>query len=312
MARYAITRVLAFIPVLFVASILVWLMIFLVPGDPVLTRLGADASPAQIASERQAMGLDKPVVVQYGIWLKHAVQGDFGRSTANGESVRSLIARTYPATLGLTIGGLLLGTLIGMFLGVASAVRGGSTARFVGGYTSFALAIPTFWVGMLLVWLFALYLKWFPSSGYVPFFESPTEYLKHMILPVVTLAFYASGIVTRFAASAMGEAMGQDYIWTAHAKGIPSSTVIRRHGLRNALIPITTVLGLQLGLLLGGAVIIEAVFNIPGMGRLLLSSVSRRDYPVVQAEVLLILTGVALINIFVDLVYGFLDPRIRR
>lgn len=312
MARYALRRLAEFIPILFVASILVWVMIYLVPGDPVLLRLGPDATPAQITAERNAMGLDRPFVVQYVYWLKAAAHGDFGRSISNGEPVTSLIGRAFPVTLSLTFAGLLLATLVGVLLGTFAAIKPrGATTKPLNAYTSLVLAVPTFWVGMLLVWFFAIHLGALPSSGYVPLSESPTEYLRHLVLPAVTLGLYGSGIVARFVAAAMSETLAQDHLWTARAKGLPESTVIRRHAFRNALIPVTTVLGLQLGLLLGGAVIIEGVFNLPGMGRLLLNSVSRRDYAVVQAEVLFILVAVAFVNVVVDLLYGLLDPRIR-
>jgi peptide/nickel transport system permease protein len=312
MVRYTLRRLAELLPVLFVASILVWLMIYLVPGDPVLLRLGPDASPAQIAAERTAMGFDRPLVVQYAYWLRDALQGDFGKSVTNGESVTALIARSFPVTLSLTVAGLLVATFVGVFFGVFAALkpRGGVT-KALNGYTSLALALPTFWVGMLLVWVFSIHYGILPSSGYTPFLESPSGWLRTLVLPAITLGFYGSGIVARFVAAAMSEALVQDYMWTARAKGLPESTVTRRHGFRNALIPVTTVLGLQFGLLLGGAVIIEGVFNLPGMGRLLLDAVNRRDYAVVQAVVLFILVAVALVNVVVDLLYGVIDPRIR-
>jgi peptide/nickel transport system permease protein len=311
-ARYALGRLAQLIPVLFFASIVVWLMIYLVPGDPVLLRLGPDATPEQIAAEREAMGFDRPLVVQYVYWLRDAVQGDLGRSIANGESVTVLIMRSFPVTLSLTILGLLVAICVGVPLGIIAALRPkGLVARFVNLYTSLALALPTFWVGMLLVWVFAIHFGVLPSSGYVPLRESPAEFLKSMVLPAVTLGFYGSGIVARFVAASMGEALTREYLWTARAKGIPERTVVTRHGFRNALVPVITVLGLQFGLLLGGAVVIEGVFNLPGMGRLLLDAVSRRDYAIVQAEMLFILIAVAVINITVDVLYGMLDPRIR-
>jgi peptide/nickel transport system permease protein len=312
MARYALRRLAEFVPILFVASILVWLMIYLVPGDPVLLRLGPDATPAQIIAERRAMGLDRPFVVQYVYWLEAAIRGDFGRSVSNGDPVTSLIGRAFPVTLSLTVAGLVIATIIGVLFGTFAALKPrGATTKSLNAYTSLVLAIPTFWIGMLLVWLFAIHLGVLPSSGYIPFSESPTEYVRHLVLPAVTLGLYGSGIVARFVAAAMTETLAQDHLWTARAKGLAESAVIRRHAFRNALIPVTTVLGLQFGLLLGGAVIIEGVFNLPGMGRLLLNSVSRRDYAVVQAEVLFILVAVAFVNIIVDVLYGLLDPRIR-
>jgi peptide/nickel transport system permease protein len=310
--RYIVKRVAELLIVLFVASILVWVMIRLIPGDPALLHLGPDATPQQIAAERVAMGLDRPFFVQYAYWLGHAVRGDLGRSVVNGEPVISMVARAFPVTLNLTIAGLLLAAVIGVLLGVAGAVKPrGLLTKPLNAYTSLALAIPTFWVGMLLVWLFAISLRVLPSSGYVPFSESPVQYARHLALPVITLAFYGSGITARFVAPAMSEALRQDYLWTARAKGLAEKTVIRRHAFRNALVPVTTVLGLQFGLLLGGAVIIEGVFNLPGMGRLLLDAVTRRDYAVVQGELLLILVAIALVNFVVDLLYGLLDPRIR-
>jgi peptide/nickel transport system permease protein len=313
MARYSAKRIVGFIPVLLIGSVLVWLMIYLVPGDPALVRLGPDASPAQIAAERRAMGLDRPVFVQYVDWLGAVLHGDLGRSSANGDKVSALIGRSFPVTINLAVAGLVVALVIGLFLGVRAAVNPrGLAGKFLNVYTSLALGVPTFWVGMLLVWLFAIRLRLLPSSGYESLLSDPVQYLRHMLLPAVTLGVYGSGIVARFVAAAMTEALAQDYIWTARAKGVSEPTVLRRHGLRNALIPVTTVIGLQFGVLLGGAVVIEAVFNLPGMGRLLLSSVTRRDYSVVQAEVLLILIAVGTINVIVDIMYGVLDPRIRR
>jgi len=313
MAEYALRRVIAFIPFLLIASILVWGMIYLVPGDPVLLRLGPDATPAQIAAERHALGLNRPIFVQYILWLKGIVHGDFGHSISNGASVITLISNSFPVTAYLALTGLVVAVVLGTILGVVAALRPDRlVAKFVSGYASLALAIPTFWVGMLLVWLFAITLRVLPSSGYVSPLSSPTAYLRHMVLPAITLGFYGSGIVARFVFAAMRETLTQDYLWTARAKGVAEHTVVRRHGLRNALIPVTTVLGLQFGLLLGGAVIIESVFNLPGMGRLLLDAVTRRDYSVVQGEVLLIVVAIGLVNLTVDLLYGVLDPRIRR
>lgn len=312
MGKYTVRRLLVFLPLLVVASILVWSMIYLIPGDPALTRLGANATPAQLTAERHTMGLDRPVVVQYAYWLRAALHGDFGRSAVNDEPVRSLITRSFPVTFSLTVSGLGVGFLLGVLLGVAAALsRDGPMARFVQGYSSAALGIPSFVVGMLLIWLFPVHWGLLPSSGYVSFLNHPYDWARHMILPVATLAFYGSGIVARFVTASMSEALRQDYIWTARAKGLREAVVIRRHGFRNAAIPITTILGLQFGLLLGGAVIIEAVFNLPGMGRLLLNAVQQRDYTVVQGEVLWILIGVAIANIVVDIFYGVLDPRIR-
>lgn len=310
---YAARRIVGFLPVLIIGSVLVWLMIFLVPGDPALSKLGPDASPVQIAAERHAMGLDRSVFVQYAIWLRDVFHGDLGRSLVNGAAATSLIGNALPVTLDLAVSGLVLSLVVGTLFGVLAALRPDSLlARLVYSFSSLALATPTFWVGMLLVWLFSIYLHVLPSSGYVSLLSDPSGFARHMTLPAVTLGFYGAGIVARFVFAAMRDVLGQDYLWTARAKGLSETRVIWKHGVRNALIPVVTVVGLQFGLLVGGAVIVESVFNLPGMGRLLLNSVESRDYPIVQAEVLIILVAVATANLVVDLLYGVLDPRIRR
>jgi peptide/nickel transport system permease protein len=310
--RYVLLRLLHLLPVLFLASVAVWLMLYLVPGDPAVTLLGPDATPEQLVRAREIMGLDRPLAVQYALWLGRVARGDLGVSYLSGLPVAALLARRIPVTLQLTAAAFLVAVAVGAPLGLVAAVRPRSwIARAVSGYNALAMAVPTFWLGILLVLGFALHLRWLPASGFVPAWEEPARALRFLLLPAVTLGAHISAVLARFVRAALLETLFQDYVRTARAKGLGERPVVGRHALRNALIPVVTVVGLQFGAFMGGAVITEAIFDYPGLGRLLLQAILQRDYTVVQGAILFVVAAFAVINLLTDLVYALLDPRIR-
>ncbi len=312
MGSYVLNRVLQFVPTLFVVSVVVFLMVRAIPGDAALVLLGPTAKPEQVAALRMEMGLDEPIWRQYLIWIEGVLRGDLGRSWINGFPVSALVAQKLPATLALAIGSMVIAILIAIPMGIVPALRPNSwMQRLAALYTGLMLAIPTFWLGVLLVLIVSLRLRWLPPSGYVPFNEDPIQSLKLLILPAFTLGAYLSAIFARFLSSAVAEIMAQDFVRTATAKGLKERVVVGRHVMRNALIPIVTMLGIQFGGLLGGAVIVEAIFDWPGLGRLLITSISSRDYAVVQGTILLAASAFLFVNLLTDLTYGLLDPRIR-
>jgi peptide/nickel transport system permease protein len=312
MGSYILNRLLQFVPTLFVVSVVVFLMVRAIPGDAAHLMLGPTAKPEQIASLRAEMGLDEPLWTQYLVWIEGVLHGDLGRSWINNFPVAELIRQKVGATIALAVGSMLIAILIAIPMGILPALRPDSWfARVAALYNGLMLAIPTFWLGVLLVLVVSLRLGWLPPSGYVPFRENPLQSMKLLILPSFTLGAYLSAIFARFLNSAIGEVLSQDYVRTAAAKGLAERSVVARHVLRNALIPVVTMLGIQFGGLLGGAVIVEAIFDWPGLGRLLITSISSRDYAVVQGTILLAASAFLLVNLLTDLTYGLLDPRIR-
>jgi peptide/nickel transport system permease protein len=312
MARYALVRLVHLLPVLLLTSVAVWLLIYLIPGDPALALLGPDVTPEQLQRARAQMGLDRPWPVQYALWLRRVLQGDLGVSYLNGLPVRTMLAQRVPVTLQLTVASLVVALLIAAPLGILSAVRPRSwIGRVAAGYNALAMAVPTFWLGILLVLLFGLYLRWLPTSGFVPIWQEPLRALRFLVLPAVTLGAYVSAVLARFTRAALLESLGQDYVRTARAKGVAEPGVVGVHALKNALIPVVTVLGLQFGAFMGGAVITEAIFDYPGLGRMLLQAILTRDYTVVQGTILFVVSAFVVINLLTDLAYAFLDPRIR-
>jgi len=312
MLRYAVVRLFHLLPVLLLASVAVWLLIYLIPGDPALALLGPDVTPEQLQRARQRMGLDRPWPVQYALWLGRVAEGDLGVSYLNGLPVRTMLAQRVPVTLQLTVASLGVALLIATPLGILSAVRPRSwIGRVAAGYNALAMAVPTFWLGILLVLLFGLYLRWLPTSGFVPIWEEPVRALRFLVLPAVTLGTYVSAVLARFTRAALLESLGQDYVRTARAKGVGEAGVVGVHALVNALIPVVTVLGLKFGAFMGGAVITEAIFDYPGLGRMLLQAILTRDYTVVQGTILFVVSAFVVINLLTDLAYAFLDPRIR-
>ena len=312
MGSYLINRLLQFVPTLFVVSLVVFLMVRAIPGDAALVLLGPTAKPEQVEILRQKMGLDEPIWRQYLIWIGGVFRGDLGASAINGFPVAELIRQKLPATVALAIGSMIVALLFAIPMGVIPALRPGTWGARVATFVSGLLvAIPTFWLGVLLVLVVSLRLKWLPPSGYVPLTEDPLQAVRQLILPSLTLGAYLSAIFARFLSSSISDVLSEDYVRTAAAKGLRERLVIGRHVMRNALIPVVTMLGIQFGGLLGGAVIVEAIFDWPGLGRLLVTSISSRDYAVVQGTILLAASAFLVVNLLTDLTYGLLDPRIR-
>jgi peptide/nickel transport system permease protein len=309
---FVVRRLGQLLPVLLIASIGIWGMIYAVPGGPVGSIVGQDATPEQIAATVKRLGLDRPILAQYGSWLGNAVRGDFGTSIQSREPVLDLIVARIPATVQLGLAATLIGLLIGVPVALASALRPGSWIdRMLSGWNALAMGVPTFWLGILLILLFAVRLHWLPSaSTYVPFWENPLSAAANLLLPAATLGVYVSGIFARFLrASLLGE-LKADYVRTARSKGLRERDVIGTHVLRNALLPFVTVVGLMLANFIGGTVVTEAVFTYPGLGRLLIQAISARDYPLIQGSILFILVIYVVLNLTVDVLYAYIDPRI--
>lgn len=313
MYRYIATRVIAMIPLLWLASVGIFLMIHLVPGDPVVTITGLDASPEQMDRVRSELGFDQPLPVQYIDWLGRVVTGDLGTSIVSQSSTTSLIANRMPATIQLTLATMTIGLIAGIPLGLLAASREGSWLdKSVASYAAVSLAVPTFWIGILFILLFGITFGWVPTaSSYVPFWKEPAEAFRSTIGPAFTLGFFVSGIIARFVRASMVEVLGLDYIRTGRAKGVSESKLVYKHAFRAASLPTLTVVGIQFGTFLGGALVTESVFNYPGIGRLILSSILQRDFVVVQGAVLVVVVIFSLVNLATDILYSFLNPRIR-
>ncbi|MCR4521883.1 MULTISPECIES: ABC transporter permease [Bosea] len=312
MTAYVLRRLFQMLPVLLIASFAIFAMIYAVPGGPVAVIVGENAGPEEIAAAIQRYGLDRPMVVQYADWLGRAAMGDFGLSLHSRQPVLQLIGERLPATLQLALAAIFVALVIGIPVAIASAVKPNSWLdRLLSGWSALALGVPTFWLGILLILLFAVELRWLPSaSRHVPFWESPVDALRSLALPAITLGTYVSGILARFLrASLIGEARA-DYVRTARAKGVPENRIVGFHIMRNALLPFVTIVGLMMANFIGGAVVTEAVFTYPGLGRLLIQAISTRDYPLIQGCILVILIAYMLINLTVDMLYAWIDPRI--
>jgi peptide/nickel transport system permease protein len=312
--RYILRRVLHLVPVLLGVSIVVFLVLQLAPGDPAEIMLGPEATQAELDRLRAELGLTEPLPVQYARWLALVAQGDLGRSFWTRRPVLPEVLDRFQATLVLTGTGLLLSTVLGIALGVASATRPNSLLDRVSAMASlFGASMPVFWLGIVLMVVFALWLGWLPASGmYAPYGGGNLQdLLAHLALPAVTIAAASTTLVARLTRSTLLDVLGQDYVRTARAKGLGEGRVVVRHGLQNALIPIVTVVGVQAGYLLGGAVLTETVFAWPGVGTLMLQAILQRDFPLVQGCVLIVALTFVLVNLVVDLLYAWLDPRIR-
>jgi peptide/nickel transport system permease protein len=312
MTAYVMRRLILLVPVILVVGIVVFALIHLTPGDPAAVMLGDRATPEDLARLRNQLGLNDPLPVQFVHWFGGVLHLDFGDSLFIGEPVtRALLDRVQP-TLLLTTYAMLFQIIIGVPAGVISAVRHNSIVdRFVTVVAISGAAIPTFFLGILLILIFAVRLHWLPSGGYTPINEDPVKHFKSMLLPSFTLGFSSAGLLARLVRSSMLDVMREDYVRTALAKGLPLRSVVTGHALRNALIPALTVIGTSLGALLGGAVVTETVFTIPGMGRLVVQSIARRDYPVIQGAVMAIAMTYVLVNLLVDILYVYIDPRVR-
>ena len=312
MRQYILSRVMQLIPVLMLTSIAVFMLIRLIPGDPAHIIAGAEATPEQLEAVRSQLGLDQPLPAQYVIWLGRVLRGDLGKSVISDLPVTTIIAQKLPVTVELTIAALLFSLMLATPLGILSAVRPGSwVASGTFWWNALAMAVPTFWLGILLMLFFGLQLKVLPTSGYVPFFSDPLKALRFLVLPALTLGAHVSAVLARFLRSALLDTLHQDYVRTARAKGLVERQVVLGHVLKNALIPVVTMLGLQFGAFMGGAVITEALFDYPGMGRMMLQAILTRDYTLIQGTILFVVSAFVLINLVTDIVYAFLDPRIR-
>jgi len=312
MTSYILRRLFQMLPVLLLASFAIFAMIYAVPGGPIAVIVGENASQEEIAAAIQRYGLDRPMVVQYLDWLGRAAAGDFGLSLHSRQPVLQLIGERLPASLQLALMAIVVALVIGIPVAIASAIRPNSWLdRLLSGWSALALGVPTFWLGILLILLFAVELRWLPSaSRHVPFWQSPVDALRSLALPATTLGVYVSGILARFLrASLIGEARA-DYVRTARAKGVPENRIVGLHIMRNAMLPFVTIVGLMMANFIGGAVVTEAVFTYPGLGRLLIQAISTRDYPLIQGCILVILVAYMLINLLVDMLYAWIDPRI--
>jgi len=310
--RYVGARVAQAVPVLFLVSVLVFSIIHLTPGDPAYVLLGPNAMPDQVRALRIELGLDRPLPIQYAVWIARVARGDLGRSYLNGYPVIGLIGRAWPVTFSLTIGALLvaLGLAVPLSL-LAVRFRRTWVDHAAVAFTAVAYATPTFWIAILLVFALSLRVRWLPPSGYVSPAEDPVAALRLLVMPSIALGCGVGAVLTRFLRATILEELAREYVRTARAKGVAEHVVLYRHAARNALVPVVTVLGLQFGTFMGGAVLTEAIFGLPGVGRLLWNSVLARDYAVVQATVLATTVVFVLINVATDLCYGLLDPRIR-
>jgi peptide/nickel transport system permease protein len=312
MTTYVVRRVVAIIPVLFGISIIVFLLVHLIPGDVAQILLGTQATDQQLETLRRTFGLDRPLPVQYLDWLSHILRGDFGVSFRTNRPVLPDLVSRFGVTLQLTIISMLVALVVAVPLGVVSAANRGRASDTVSRVVALlGLSIPNFWLGTLLILFVSLVLHWLPPVGFVSLLDNPWLGIQTLILPALALGTAVAAFIMRMVRSSLLEVLRQDYIRTAHAKGLRERSVLYRHALKNAFIPVLTVIGIQIGYLLGGAVIIESIFSLPGMGRFLLDSISNRDYSIVQGGVLFIALVFCLVNLSVDLVYGWLDPRIR-
>ena len=312
MARYVARRLMLLVPAWLIMGALAFALIRLIPGDPATVLLGMEATPQAIAELRARMGLDRPLPIQFMLWLSRVLEGELGRSFFLGQPVLDAILSRLPVTLSLTAAALTCAVLIGVPIGVRAATRPNSPTDLGAMATAvIGLSIPDFALGLGLIVLFGVALQWLPVSGYVPLSRSPVAFLQHLVLPALALGIPQGALIARITRSSMLEALAADYVRTARAKGLGEPAVVGWHAFRNTLIHVLTVVGSVAVILLGGAFVVETVFNLPGLGNLVVMAVKRRDYPLVQGCLLLISTVVILVNLLVDVLYAYLDPQIR-
>ena len=310
--KFLVRRLLLTIPILFLVSVLTFSLIHLIPGDPARVILGQEATPEAYESLRTELGLDKPIVVQYFTWVGNVVTGDLGLSITDRVPVTELISQRLPATIELTIGTFLVALLIAFPAGILAAVRRGTIVDYTSTFVALGgMSIPSFWLAMMAIIYFSVELGWLPASGYVPFSENPAQNLMAMILPCLATGLRESAVLMRMLRSSLLEVVNMDFVRTAKAKGLNEVKTILGHVLRNAMIPVVTTSGLMIAGLLGGLVITESIFSIPGFGRLIVESVFKRDYVTVQGAILVSAVLVVGVNLVVDLLYAVIDPRIK-
>lgn len=312
MLTYTFKRLLAVIPILLGITAVSYFLTRTIPGDLVAVMLGTNNDPEVAAQLRHKLNLDRPILEGYVVWLGHLVQGNLGESLRSGRPIGEDMGTRYGRTAQLTVAAMLLALVISLPLGILAALRRNRPVdQAISSIALLGVSTPDFWLAFLLILIFAVWLRWLPPAGYAMPLEKPSLFLRLLILPALTLGFQVTGILTRFTRSAMLEVLSQDFIRTARSKGVGQRTVMYKHALRNALVPITTVIGLNIGFLLGGTVIVETIFGWPGVGSLAVTAINQRDYPVVQATVMLFAFTFVIVNLIVDVLYGVIDPRIR-
>ncbi|MCF8035037.1 MAG: ABC transporter permease [Desulfarculaceae bacterium] len=311
MLKYILKRIIYLIPTIGMVAVMVFLLIHMIPGDPALVMLGNDATPQDVEALRDALGLNQPLYQQFFLWVGRVLTGDFGVSIHSKVPVLTSIADRFPVTLSLTTLALVFSLIVSIPSGVLAAVKHNTKSdyMFMLG-TILGVSVPGFWLGLLCLLVFSVQLGWFPSTGFVAIWENFWEGLRYLLLPAVTLGLFMAAVVARMVRSSMLEVLRLEYVTHARAKGLSEWKVINKHALKNAFAPALTTIGIQYGMLLGGAVITETVFSLPGLGKYLVVAINMRDYPVVQGCILFIALVYVLINLVVDLLYGFFDPRI--
>jgi peptide/nickel transport system permease protein len=312
MREYVLRRLVSMVPVLFIVSVISFGLLYILPGDPALAILGENGNQERYQALRKELGLDQPLYMQYASWLGRTLQGDLGKSIRTNERVADVLWRRVPVSLYFGIAGLLFGILIGLPAAIVSAIRPGTRLDMFGTVMSLGgVAIPSFWQALLFMYFFAVLLRWLPPSGYTSPFVDPLLSAKMLMMPAMVLGTHSAAVIMRQGRSALIEVLEQDYVQTARAKGLQEKVVIGTHALKNAMIPVVTILGLQIGNLVSGAAITETVFAIPGVARAAVDAISFRDYPVLQGAILMLTAAVIIANLITDLTYGYLDPRIR-
>jgi peptide/nickel transport system permease protein len=313
MGGYIVRRLLSLIPLILILSALVFALSFLIPGDPARTLAGGlKATPDRVAAVRKQLGLDRPVLVQYGHWVSHLARGDLGKSLLGNETVASQIKARFPVTLSMALGGMMVTLLIGVPAGLLAGIRPGTMLdRIVTLGTSAAIAMPDFWVAMILIVIFAVKIHALPAIGYVHFTDSPTQWITHLYLPWIALGLGGAASIARLLRGSMVDVLDQDYIRTADAKGLRRRKIVMKHGLKNAALAPLTVLGIQFAYLLGGTVVLEQIFSIPGMGQYFFNGLVEKDLPVIQGVTIVVACTFVIINLAVDVTYAYVNPKVR-
>ena len=312
MIRLIARRLVTLIPLLLLVTFLTFALILLVPGDPAVTLAGDNATPEQIEATRDRLGLNDPVLVQYGKWVGDLVTGDLGTSLYRNEEVGATIVERLPVTLSLTALALVVAMLVAIPAGLVAGTRAGKISDKVATIaSSIGVAMPSFWLALVLLLLFAIWNPWLPATGYVPLEQGPVTWLRHLALPAITLGTAAAAEMTRQLRSSMVDVLRNDYVRTAWSKGLSTPAVIGKHAFKNAAAPMLTVAGLQVNVLLGGSIIVEQIFGLPGLGQLVISAVNSRDLPMIQGVVVASVFIAVIANLIVDLTYGYLNPKVR-